>query len=291
MQSSHYANLEDLATLSSDDEKVLSTILAILNSQDDNQKKSLVEKLGNYPLRLLYAFSEKSPVVHSLLENDKYLNECWADRLHKMKYPFHPITSFDKSTQVSLFAQLKGVVLMKELDAFMETETDLSHSEIFPILNKACDLGIYKALVLRLNHYTNMIDKSSSQKKDTDAADTYIQFQFHDAHKLSNLYWATGCIDSSLILFNIVDYYFTLPAFSSDVNRFFSNATTLQFSWSNKYDDRNRPYPISILEMAVENIYIARLLSEFPQSKQITDEITHGRITGDLKMFSAILMN
>jgi len=296
MRSSSYSSLEDLANLSSEDKETLDKILEILHGQDDIEKAEMIETLGDYPFKDLYAFSENSPEVHSLLEKNEYLNTCWAKRLKKINQPSCRISPFDKNEEmeVSIFSQLKGVVLMKQLDTYIENEKekgkepDLSHPDIFPILNKACDLGIFKALVLRLGHYTKLINKSGRNKEDSDAITTYIEYQFHDVHKLSNLYWALGCIDSSLVLFNNAKYYF--KSFKDNIDSFFSTAMTSQFSWLTKYDDKHRPYPIAILELAVENIYIARLLSEFPESKQITDEIMHdkGLLAGFEKIFSNV---
>jgi len=275
MQSSH-TTLKNLSTLSPTEQKRLEKILKTIRENNKAEISKLKAELSVDPLELLYAFSEKSPEVHSLLENDKDLNQRWSERLKKiMGYPSHPIISFDKKMKVSLFSQMKGAVLMRELNTFIDEGGDLSRNDnMLHILKKACDLGMHQALVMRLNYYSNVINNLNSKEE----ADTYIQYQFHDVHKLSHLYWALGCVDSAMLLLNIVDHYYQSPVFKSDVNRFFVSAagTSAQFSWSTKYDDKNRPYPIALLELAVENLYIATLLSKVPESDLITNEITHG---------------
>lgn len=136
---------------------------------------------------------------------------------------------------------------------------------------------MFHALVRRLNYISELIVKRSGNKNNHDEIDTYIQFILRDVNKLSNLYWAIGCIDAALILFNIVNYYFEASNYKLSIERFFMLAKTNHFSWMTQYDDKNAPYPILILEAAVENLYIARLLSDFPQSNAISDQISHGK--------------
>ena len=114
-------------------------------------------------------------------------------------------------------------------------------------------------------------------KNNAEEIDTYVLFILNDVKKLSNFYWAIGCIDASLILFQLVQYYFEEPNSRFYIDRFFMPAKTNQFSWIRKYDDNNTPYPVLILEAAVENLYLAKLLANFEQSKVITDHISHGK--------------
>ena len=96
-------------------------------------------------------------------------------------------------------------------------------------------------------------------------------------NQLSNLYWSIGCMDSAIILFDIVDYLFKLKNNQTYINHFFMFGNINQFSWIKKYDDINCPYPIALLETAIENLYIARQLADFQQSMDIANQITQGK--------------
>lgn len=266
-----------LTYLNSDEEKIFQQILVNLHPANSEAKTKMIETLSTYPLRLLYAFSEKSPKINELLETDSSLNESWAYRLENMEYPYHRIQAFNKKSGISLFSQMKGAHLLDILD---KNPDGLHRPDLFAILAKACDLGMYQALIMRLNFYSAKLLDKDERKKNPDTMDNYAQLMLMDVDKLNNLYWAIGCIDSSLILFNIINYYFELPNYKPHINQFFmfgkNNQSSDQFSWMNKYDDNRRPYPIAILEVAVENLYLARLLAEFPESKKISDQISHG---------------
>jgi hypothetical protein len=267
---SHQDKIEALTTLSPEEENILQQILDILDSSDDDTKTEMIQKLAKYPLRLLYVFSANSPVINELFETNEYCNESWSSRLDKMGYPYHPIQSFDGKIEVSLFAQMKGAHL---LDIFDKDTDELHHdSDSFAILDKACDIGMYQAILKRLHYYANLLLTTRGEKK----ASNYVQIILSDVNKLSNLYWASGCIDSTLILFDIVNYYFQLSAYELPINQFFMFGNINHFSWMNKYDDNRRPYPIALLETATENLYVARLLSEFPESQIISDQLLHG---------------
>ncbi|VVC75411.1 hypothetical protein AQUSIP_07010 [Aquicella siphonis] len=275
MHSLSTEGLAALSSLNSNEEKILNIILDILHAGNDKaaDKEKIIKILATYPLRLLYALSERSPEINELLESNDYLNSCWSSMLKKLGYPSIPIVSFDQTRKISLFSQLKGAFLLSELNK----HPDLKNPNSFAILNKACEIGMFHALVRRLNYISELIVKRSGNKNNHDEIDTYIQFILRDVNKLSNLYWAIGCIDAALILFNIVNYYFEASNYKLSIERFFMLAKTNHFSWMTQYDDKNAPYPILILEAAVENLYIARLLSDFPQSNAISDQISHGK--------------
>lgn len=275
MQTSTIGGLAELSSLQPNEEIILSTILNIINTGDDRavDKEKVIQVLANYPLRLLYALSERSPEINELLESNDVLNLHWSSLLQKLEYPSIIITSFDKTKEISLFAQLKGAFLLSELNK----NPDLNHSTSFAILNKACQIGMFNAMIKRLNFTCDLIMQKNKTKKDSDTMDTYVEFILKDVQSLSNLYWAIGCIDASLILFNIVQYYFETSSQKYYIDQFFMPAKSGNFSWISKYDDKNNPYPILILEKAVESLYVARLLANFPQSQLITEQITHGK--------------
>jgi hypothetical protein len=257
------------------EEKILVQILEILHAGEEKseKKEDLIKKLSAYPVRLLYILSEISPEINQLLESNAYLNEKWSDKLKSLKYPYLAIVSFDRTTIISPFSQLKGAFLLSKLG----DNPDFNHPDSFVILNQACEIGMYHALVQRLNFHSELIEQKQGSKSNQEEIENHIQVILHDAHKLSNIYWAIGCIDAAIILFNIVNYYFDIPANKFSIDRFFAPAERNQFSWIRQYDNTHCPVPLTILKAAVENIYIAHLLSDYPPSKQISDQITQGR--------------
>lgn len=275
MNSAGDSGLTSLAKLNPNEVKILNVILSTIKNNNGKpaEMEKVVNSLSHYPLKLLYALSERSPEINALLETNDYLNTCWSAMLAQLEYPSIPIESFDGQKKISLFSQLKGAFLLSELNKY----PDLRNPNALAMLNKACEIGMFHALIQRLNYFTGIIMQSDGIKRDQEELDTYIQYILNDVHRLSNLYWAIGCIDSALILFNVVNYYFEKSDYKIFIERFFATAKTMHFSWMTAYTDKNTPYPIRILEAAVENLYIARLLTDYPQSKEISDQITHGR--------------
>lgn len=266
MFSSTPSTLEKLATLSEKEQTVLNKMLNILtDSQSDPADREFILKtLGTYHIKLLYAFSENSDVMHKILDKDPSLNQIWSTHLKTLNYPSHEITSFNKSEKISLFSQLKGAFLLSEL---AKHDNPLA-STAFPILKKACDIGMFQALIKRLNLFCNALSKLKS------IPENYLTVILNDVARLSSLYWTMGCIDSSLIIFSVLNPMFQNPAHKLTIERFFIPASVNRFSWLQKYDDGAKPYPISLLEIAVENLYIARLLRDTPESKRIIEQLS-----------------
>lgn len=270
MLSSKPTTLENLAKLSENEKSVLNEMVRLLTSPESNAaaKQLVVKTLTTYPLRLLYAFSVNNNVINDLLENDPTLNRAWISYLQTLHYPYHKIVACDQSQKISVFTQLKGAFLLSELSKYPQ----LTDRAALIILNKACELGMYHALIKRLNFFCGMLAKSDSNN--TDAAKTYLPVILKDAAKLSNLYWTMGSIDATLILFNTLNKMFELSTQKISIERFFFSAKSNQFSWLKKYDHTDKPYPIALLEVAVENLYLARLLHDMPASQLITTQLS-----------------
>lgn len=115
MHSLSTEGLAALSSLNSNEEKILNIILDILHAGNDKaaDKEKIIKILATYPLRLLYALSERSPEINELLESNDYLNSCWSSMLKKLGYPSIPIVSFDQTRKISLFSQLKGAFSVK----------------------------------------------------------------------------------------------------------------------------------------------------------------------------------
>lgn len=270
MLSSKENTLENIVKLSDKETRALNAIIKILTAEpnDQNAKDVIVQTLTTYPLRLLYAFSFNSEILNELLETDPILNRKWATFLKTLHYPYHEISSCDGTLKISLFTQLKGAYLLSEL----AKHSNLADRAAFPIMNKACELGIYHALIKRLNFFCDML--TNSDGKNPEMLNTYLQFILKDVATLSNLYWTMGNIDVTLILFNTVNKMFAIDAQKNSIDRFFFSAKTNHFSWLQKYDVSDKPYPIMLLEVAVENLYLARLLHDMPASQRITAELS-----------------
>lgn len=270
MLSSKSSTLENLTKLSDKEKNVLDDMLRILASaeSDPAAKQLIVKTLTTYPLRLLYAFAENSKVINELLENDPSLNRTWISYLQTLHYPYHEIIACDQSQKISVFTQLKGAFLLSELAKYPQ----LTDRAALTILNKACELGMYHALIKRLNFFCDMLAKSDNNN--FDATKTYLPVILKDTARISNLYWTMGSIDATLILFNTLNKMFELAGQKILIERYFLPAKNNQFSWLKKYDDTEKPYPIALLEAAVENLYLARLLQDMPASQLITAQLS-----------------
>ena len=137
MQSSSSVCLKDLCSLKNDEEMLCQEILNTLNSHDDNEKKEMLKEMATYPFGLLYAFSKKSPEINFLLENDDYLNQCFASRLQS-GYVFHRIKSFMGILKYQYFA-VKGAVLLNAL-------TNLTLIYLIPTFGKLKQYWSYRHL-------------------------------------------------------------------------------------------------------------------------------------------------
>lgn len=260
---------QDRVTLSSlskpqKEDKDLSAFLRTLNEGDPKNIDDMIHKIASLDESKLYAYSEHSPELNLLLETNPYLNSCWSQKLKEHNYPDQPIVSVDKKMTLSPFSQLKGAYLL----GILGEEPNLENPDTFEILNKACQIGMHAALALRLAFYVNKI----KTEKDPDIIETYIGIIQKDAEKIRNLYWALGCIDAANSLLFVGSYYFQ-PG-NPYVDRFFSPETINTFSWFKSYD--TSPHPIRIVERAIENFYLAKLVEDLPQSKMISDPLTKG---------------
>jgi hypothetical protein len=275
MISSQPVKFNDLSVLSDQEEKILAAILNKLKSGSvkDSERAQVIQYIADYPVDLLYKLSVKNSSVNDLLESNEYLNKAWASMLKDLGYPYHPITSVDGKVTLSLFQQLKGAYLLSEF----QKNPDFRNFNSASILNKACEIGMFQALILRLNNLSESIARNNGDKADPDRIDTNIRQILQDAQKLSNLYWSIGSLNAAQNLFKVTNYFFKKEEHTSTIERFFLPAKANKFSWSGKYNDKDSPYALEALKCAMELLHSAEILFEFPESKKITEEVTGGK--------------
>lgn len=274
MSSSTQTKLPDMTTLSEGEEEALKSIEETFDNPNSTaeEKQKILKWVSTYPVRLLYAFSKKSQKINDLFETNPYLNERWSLILKQLGYTCNNITSFDKTKKVSLFTQLKAVALLRELNK----HPDLNSYNSFVLLNEASQLGLFDALMMRLKYYDKKLFEMDFNKADVDAIDRQLDMVLHDANMLSNLYWSVGSLDAGITLLNVTDYFLSSKKYKEMTEQFLGTSNPNQFSWLTKYNDKHAPYPILILETAVESIYKGFLIANTPQSKKITDQVAPG---------------
>lgn len=271
MLANQRVKFEELKLLSTNESKVLSTLLERLAAAKDDQEEidKVLRYLTTYPLKLVYALSENSELLNKLCNENAMLTKSWCILLQRLNYPAQTITSIDSKTVITPFATLKGAYLMSEI----QKNPDLNQPNTFAMLGKACELGLYHALIMRLNFYADKL-KQQKGKLDPETTDLYIQFILKDAEKLSQCYWSPGCLNAALTLFDIINYTFSDERYRPIIERFFMPSRINKFSWLTQYDDRNCPFPVRLLEAAIEMLYLTSMLADFSESKLLIDQIT-----------------
>lgn len=263
--------LELVSTLTRDDETRQSSILNILKNKkpDSAVYKEMLLALKDYPLKLLFRLAVNSPEIRRLLQTDETLNAAWCKKLKENKIPAETIISFDGTRTIYPFDQLMASYLLATQEKYSD-----QHAFAQELLDKACELGSYDALIQRLDDSTVRIADAEANSL------TKEQIQFHiaritaDAAVISNLYWSLGCIDAAIKLLDVAKYYFFLTPQNIVVERFFMPMASGKFAWPR--DDKSWPAPILIAEIAVETLFRAKLLADFPPSKQVTEMLTNG---------------
>lgn len=274
VQSSRPQTLQELSCLSSDEEKLKSDLINVLTKEKPESQvyKRTLECLGRYPARVLFVLSANSPEIYHVLDNDASLASAWSVRLKKLKLPEQAIHSFDQMKIVTPFTQIIGDYLMHLYE---------KHEEMSPlaltILDKACQLGIYSALIKRMNLFSEKLRRTKPDNSNDTEMRSLTNTILDDAAAISNLYWSIGGIDSALILFAVANRYFDIEPQKLLVERFFMPASRNKFSWLSMYDADSCPYPVVLIEAAIENLYFAQLVVAFPESVKAVDGISHGK--------------
>jgi len=273
MLSNSSTRLDELTKLKENEQKILHTMLEVFHANTTEGNDMIIEYLQTYPLSLIFKLSEHSKELADFMESNDELNAYWASLLQDLEYPNHQITSFDGKLTLSLFVQLKGAFLLSEF----QKQLELKHASAEVFLKRACDIGMFHALARRINDQIENMKAEKPTKLDNDRVDTLMHFLLQDIKKLCNLYWSIGCIDSAFTLFNVIDFLMNMPAQKKLTDQFLKIFTDTKASWQTEFNDKNLPFAITAIEEALENLYMAKLLSELPQSKLITDQLSQGR--------------
>lgn len=228
-----------------------------------------VHALSTFSLDILYALSINNEELHRFFTNNEKLQVAWEARLRALNAPDKTITSINGEKSVSLFSQLMGFYLMHQYEKYT-----IKNQDSLAILNKACELGSFKALIARLNLHADEITAERMQKYPTEI-ETNIKQAIQDTATIGNLYWSIGCIDAAMILFKIAEAYFKHDPHIILVERFFMPAQSTPNFWSTQYDVKC-PTVVVIIEAAMENLYIAKLLKDHPNSVRVTNAVSNG---------------
>jgi hypothetical protein len=203
------------------------------------------------------------------MAHNEYLNSVWVKHLQKLEYPHCEFISSDKMMSVSRFAQLKGAVL---LSAYAEYKDQYSQPAL-EILNKACELGLYSALIQRLEFYNKFIATHINDDKYQETIDSYVQYMLRDILTLTRLYGSMAHIDSAFILFKLASTFLQREEQKLNMNYFFMSSATNKFSWITMYNTKEVPLPVTLLSASLEHLFKAELLENDPISKRASQHI------------------
>src|SRR5689334_4160350 len=126
----------------------------------------------------LKSFDINSELAQALKENNdnsniQQLNKTATERLKKMGYPCESIVSVDKTETCFPFFLLIGAL------HYEDYRINLKQSD----LDKACEMGLYRALAFRIDRGIKALkDKKPEEKKITDADKV-----FEDIARITNL--------------------------------------------------------------------------------------------------------
>lgn len=247
-----HSALSDLIKLDETEKKYLSDLKKIIHSDSVADQETLLTAFKNFHLGIIFKLAENNKEINQFCDTNDMLNTQWSDYLAQLRYPKTQIDSMDKKIQFSLFTQLKGAFLLHKLKGFQNNSISGS-----AILNKACDFGMYQALVKRLTTLTDTIKDNSSQDKNIESV---IQLAKKDAVLLSNLYWSAGLLNAASIYLALANYY------------------------CHPEDGQLSSECIHAVKSALDSFYKAKFLSDFYPSKLLINILyaEKGIFTGSL---------
>lgn len=242
-------SLKDLYRLSAEDVVFKEDLLNFIA----NKKNNLTIKIiGEADPSLLVALAETNPDINQFFESSQPLQDIWRKILMEHGYPDFEITSCDGKSKLTLFSQLKGVVLLNAVRVYHDT---------FTILNRTCEIGMLNALIQRIRLNIERVKNSGD-------LETHLDIILRDAEKIQKLYWSYGCVLAGLELLDLANYLNKQEGRKILNERFFKLGTN-HFSWQNIENNPNVPDFITIVKLAVEYLYLALALSKTTLSQKI----------------------
>jgi hypothetical protein len=258
--------LDDLKRLGQEETLILKIMV------DDNSEKTkqhLVSIIPDFTYERIYKLAENNADFNLLCETHPGLDRFWEAELKKEKHPSEVIESMDnkQTPPCSRFSRIKAAFLLTRLG-------DIEKMDVsgFALLHKACDYGLYKALVQRLTLFARKINNSDPEDNNVKSAIIYAK---KDAVTLSNLYWSVGMVNAGNALLNVANNCYQLKIQQPAIKTFQDNVKNNfnQWRWSEKYNDKSLPDYVQVLHLAFKSFYKAKLLADFPMSKELIKEI------------------
>lgn len=255
--------LQEIIALDEKEEKPdFEMIKNTIHSGSSEEKEKLARAFKENDIFLLWKFAENDEKINTFLDTHSDLQLQWKKHLTEIDYYAEEMPS------LSYFSRLKGLCYLQK-----DKDTEYKHTVI---LDKACELGMYEALVTRLKRADTDIRTAA---KDGKKIESVLRRTHQDAFQVSNLYGALGCINASNILISIAQYFFQSSDDKIENERFQQRNN---ISWLAEYDnDQSLPRYIKILKIAVDLFYKAKIQFEkdLNNSKKIIASFQPG---GDL---------
>jgi hypothetical protein len=198
-------------------------------------------------------FTQSRSTLRKFCETNTALQKTWLETLNKhyKKTPNQVVESLQGEKEkhpifhhyvsaylLNAFLSYKHVLVRSAKNSYSGT----LKAKVENLLNEACDLGSYYALLKRSQR--NYEELAAEDK----SLDTNIIF--NDAMRLKHLYGEIGCIQAGNILLDLSDYF--------------------------NEGDRDMDRGIVMFEQGIKNYMCALLLSSHEYSQQLTKRLTAG---------------
>ncbi len=216
---------------------------------DTQELQTILEKIS--PIQF-YRLTLILPAIHTYCSTSSVFDATWQTILANNQCPSLPIQSMDQKEHIKLYDLIIAL-------AFYQTFLSMNARDPkrIEVLNKACDLGLYSALIVRIKTHISIIKNQGTQPKGEEA----LKKLMIDTKRLSNLYWRLGYLQSAYFFRDISNHFYDLHLTMIDTDAEVILEKAQYFSL-----------------IAVHNFLCAGFLIENAASNQIWQNIPDGKI-------------
>lgn len=204
MSASRELTLNDV--LNTDELDALNFMEHLIEQNTGSSDERLINKLKSISAESIVLFTNKSLILKRFCENNSTLRTYWEEQLTKPSnhypYPSFDLISIDKSKTKAIFVFDHYVAA-----AYFSAALDPKYPNRPEMLSKACEIGLFNALVFRAEMNQKDINENKGNKE------THITELEEDAKKIANYYLGYGCAKAASFLMNLA------PAFTDNPKR------------------------------------------------------------------------
>jgi hypothetical protein len=199
-----------------------------------------------------YRLTTLSTEIQEYCSTQSTFDFIWQEKLISNKCPSIVIHSKDAKEHLSPYDLFIGL-------SFYQSFLTLNVRDVKRVeaLNKACDVGLYAALIVRIKTHVSVIKNQGLQPKGEEEFNKLL----NDTKRLSNLYWRLGYLQAAYTFRDISNHFYDLHLALIDTDAELILQKAQLFG-----------------QLAVHHFLCASFLVEHPTSKEIWQNIPDGKM-------------